>query len=65
MAREHVVDVFDKEFFGRLLQASQGNLSEAARKSGLARKTLYNKLKRIGILAFDADDIDSAHEDVS
>lgn len=57
-AREQIIDGFDKEFFGRLLHASHGNLSEAARKSGLARKTLYNKLKRIGILAFDTGERD-------
>jgi DNA-binding NtrC family response regulator len=64
-AREQVVDAFDKDFFNRLLAICQGNLSEAARKSGLARKTLYNKLKRIGILPFDVSEIDSVSEDVS
>jgi DNA-binding NtrC family response regulator len=63
--RERVVDSFDQEFFNRLLSICQGNLSEAARRSGLARKTLYNKLKRIGILPFDINEIDSAGEDVS
>jgi transcriptional regulator of acetoin/glycerol metabolism len=63
--RERIVDSFDQEFFNRLLSICQGNLSEAARRSGLARKTLYNKLKRIGILPFDLSEIDSASEDVS
>jgi DNA-binding NtrC family response regulator len=64
-AREQLVDAFDQDFFNRLLSVCQGNLSEAARRSGLARKTLYNKLKRIGILPFDINEIDSASEDVS
>jgi len=63
-AREQIVDAFDQEFLNRLLSICHGNLSEAARKSGLSRKTLYNKLKRIGILPFDVDEIDSASEDV-
>jgi len=63
--REQLVGAFDQEFFNRLLSVCQGNLSEAARRSGLARKTLYNKLKRIGILPFDIKEIDSASEDVS
>ncbi|MBI5250189.1 MAG: sigma-54-dependent Fis family transcriptional regulator [Desulfomonile tiedjei] len=62
--REKLVDAFDQEFFNRLLSVCQGNLSEVARQSGLARKTLYNKLKRIGILPFDVNEIDSASEDV-
>jgi len=53
-AREEVIDSFDREYFQRLLSLYQGNLSEAARKSGIGRKTLYNKLKRIGIIPFDA-----------
>lgn len=65
LGREQIVEAFDKDFFIRLLSVCQGNLSEAARKSGLARKTLYNKLKHIGILPFDLSGIDSASEDVS
>lgn len=58
LARDQLVDSFDQDFFSRLLSVCQGNLSEAARKSGLARKTLYNKLKRVGILPFDVHEID-------
>lgn len=65
LAREQLVDSFDQEFFNRLLSICKGNISEAARKSGLARKTLYNRLKRIGIMPFDLNEIDSASEDVS
>ncbi|MDQ7783515.1 MAG: sigma-54 dependent transcriptional regulator [Desulfomonilaceae bacterium] len=57
-ARDQLIDTFDQEFFNHLLAVSQGNLSEAARKAGLARKTLYNKLKRIGILPFDIHEMD-------
>ncbi|AFM23378.1 sigma-54-dependent transcriptional regulator [Desulfomonile tiedjei] len=64
-AREQLIDAFDQEFLNRLLSVCQGNLSEAARRSGLARKTLYNKLKRIGVLPFDVNEIDSTSEDVS
>jgi DNA-binding NtrC family response regulator len=57
-ARDQLLDAFDREFFNRLLSVCQGNLSEAARKSDLTRKTLYNKLKRIGILPFDVKEVD-------
>lgn len=49
-ARESLIDSFDRKYFQRLLALYGGNLSEAARKSGLGRKTLYNRLRRIGIL---------------
>lgn len=65
LSREQIIDSFDQEFFSHLLSICHGNVSEAARKSGLARKTLYNKLRRIGILPFDSNELDSAGEDVS
>jgi len=49
-ARDLILDSFDRKYFQRLLALYGGNLSEAARKSGLGRKTLYNRLRRIGIL---------------
>jgi len=63
-AREQLVEAFDREFLNRLLCVCHGNLSEAARRSGLARKTLYNKLKRIGILPFDVNEMEPVSEDV-
>ncbi|MBI4740027.1 MAG: sigma-54-dependent Fis family transcriptional regulator [Betaproteobacteria bacterium] len=44
-------DAFDREYFSRLLDATGGNISEAARLSGLARQNLYPHLKRFGLVA--------------
>lgn len=43
-------DEFESDYFSRLLQASGGNISEAARLSGLARQNLYPHLKRFGLV---------------
>jgi DNA-binding NtrC family response regulator len=44
-AREH----FEREYFADLLRASQGNVSEAARLSGIARQNLYTYIDRFGL----------------
>lgn len=42
---------FEREYFARLLRAAGGNVSEAARLSGLARQNLYPYLKRFGLVS--------------
>ncbi len=56
LAREKLLEAFDRQYFERLLSVCQGNVSEVARQSGIGRKTLYNKLNRIGIIPFDSSD---------
>jgi two-component system response regulator AtoC len=56
VAKDTVFESFDKKYFQRLMVLCHGNLSEVARKSGIGRKTLYNKLNRIGIIPFDSSD---------
>ena len=41
---------FEREYFSRLLAATAGNVSEAARVSGMARQNLYPYLKRLGLV---------------
>ncbi|OGT88922.1 MAG: Fis family transcriptional regulator [Gammaproteobacteria bacterium RIFOXYA12_FULL_61_12] len=43
-------DAFDREYFVRLMAEAGGNVSEAARLSGLARQNLYPHLKRHGLV---------------
>jgi DNA-binding NtrC family response regulator len=40
---------FEREYFTRMLESVSGNVSDAARLSGLSRQTLYMHLKRWGI----------------
>jgi two-component system response regulator AtoC len=41
--------VFEREYLTRLLQQAQGNVSEAARLSGIPRQNLYVRMKRWGL----------------
>lgn len=43
------VQAFETEYFKRLIADSDGNLSEAARRSGFSRKGLRERLKRHGV----------------
>ena len=44
-AREH----FEREYFTAILQLAGGNISEAARLSGLARQNFYNHIEPLGL----------------
>ncbi len=41
--------VFEREYLTRLLEQAQGNVSEAARLSGIPRQNLYVRMKRWGL----------------
>lgn len=41
---------FEREYFGHLMQAAEGNVSEAARISGVARQNIYVHLERAGVV---------------
>jgi DNA-binding NtrC family response regulator len=43
-------DIFEREYFAGLLAAAGGNVSEAARLSGIARQNFYAHIKRLGIV---------------
>jgi two-component system response regulator HydG len=43
-------DAFERDYFVRLMAEAGGNVSEAARLSGLARQNLYPHLKRHGLV---------------
>jgi len=40
---------FERDYFRRLLDAAGGNISEAARRSGIPRQNLYVRMKRWGV----------------
>ena len=44
---------FEREYFANLLQSAGGNVSEAARLSGIARQNLYGHMERLGLGAKD------------
>jgi DNA-binding NtrC family response regulator len=42
-------DNFEREYFANLLRQADGNVSEAARLSGLARQNFYNHIEQLGL----------------
>lgn len=47
-AKRQVLDRFQRRYLERLVSASEGNLSEAARRAGITRAALYRMMKRVG-----------------
>jgi two-component system response regulator AtoC len=43
-------DRFERAYFTNLLQVASGNVSEAARLSGIARQNFHTHIKRLGIV---------------
>jgi DNA-binding NtrC family response regulator len=48
-AKQTMVDNFEREYFGRLLDRTDGNLSRAAAEAGITRYYLRELLKRLGM----------------
>ena len=46
-AKKEALESFEMEFFTRILRATGGNMTEAAKLSGMDRKNLYEKLRRL------------------
>ena len=49
LAKEKVLDSFEKNYFTHLLKTAHGNISEASRIAQIDRKNLYQKLKERNI----------------
>ena len=47
--KKEVIETFERKFFSRVLEAAGGNVTEAAKISGMDRKNFYEKLKKLGI----------------
>ncbi len=48
-AKQQMVDNFEREYFGRLLERTDGNLSRASAEAGITRYYLRELLKRLGM----------------
>ncbi len=48
-AKKEVLESFEREFFTGILRATGGNITEAAKLSGMDRKNFYEKLKKLDI----------------
>jgi two-component system response regulator GlrR len=47
-AKSSLLERFEREYLRRLLDATNGNVAEAARRSGVDRGTLFRTIRRIG-----------------
>jgi transcriptional regulator with GAF, ATPase, and Fis domain len=47
--RSRIMTNFERKELERFLRQAEGNVSEAARLSGIPRRTLYRKMKRLGL----------------
>jgi len=48
-AKGRLVDTFERQYWGRLLEQTGGNISEAARRGGIHRKSLEYLLKKLDL----------------
>ncbi len=49
LAKRKWLDAFEKKYFADILKESNGNISRAAQKAGIDRKTIYRIFKRHGM----------------
>ena len=42
-------DEFEERYFRRLLEATSGRVGECAQRAGIAARTLYGKMRRLGL----------------
>ena len=49
VARQEVLDAFEKQYFAEVLRLSGGRIGEAAKRAGMTTRNLFDKLKRLGI----------------
>lgn len=49
VARDRVIQEFEKQYLLRLMNRTQGNLTEAARIAAVNRTTLYRMMERNGL----------------
>ncbi|HEX6836717.1 MAG TPA: helix-turn-helix domain-containing protein, partial [Polyangia bacterium] len=49
VGRQRVIDAWEREYVTRLLDECGGNVSEASRRAGLERMSMYRLLHRLGL----------------
>ena len=49
VAKQKLVDEFDRRYLKELLEAHDGNISAAARAAGIERMSIYKMIRRLGL----------------
>ena len=52
-SRVHIIKIFEKQFVEKKLSDTQGNVTLAAKKSGMTRQNFQRMMKKYGIKAGD------------
>jgi DNA-binding NtrC family response regulator len=53
VAKQKLVDEFDRRYLQALLEAHDGNISAAARAAGIERMSIYKMIRRLGLYKDD------------
>ncbi len=65
VAKQRLVDEFDRKYLEQLLEAHDNNISAAARAAGIERMSIYKMIRRLGLDKTEARDGDDAADDPS
>ena len=65
VAKQKLVDEFDRKYLEALLEAHDNNISAAARAAGIERMSIYKMIRRLGLDKTEArtgddDDLDES-----
>ena len=56
VAKQKLVDEFDRRYLAALLEAHDGNISAAARAAGIERMSIYKMIRRLGLDKKDGEE---------
>jgi DNA-binding NtrC family response regulator len=56
VAKQRLVDEFDRKYLEQLLEAHDNNISAAARAAGIERMSIYKMIRRLGLDKTEAED---------
>ena len=63
VAKQKLVDEFDRKYLEQLLEAHDNNISAAARAAGIERMSIYKMIRRLGLDKTEAREGDEAGDD--
>jgi DNA-binding NtrC family response regulator len=65
VAKQRLVDEFDRKYLEQLLEAHDNNISAAARAAGIERMSIYKMIRRLGLDKTEARDGDDGDDEES
>jgi DNA-binding NtrC family response regulator len=65
VAKQRLVDEFDRKYLEQLLEAHDNNISAAARAAGIERMSIYKMIRRLGLDKTESRDGDDAGDEES